>query len=44
MHRGESESYTSDSNKFKIPEIPKLKPDPDINSARIIGFMNNLPI
>jgi hypothetical protein len=44
MHRGESESYTSDSNKLRLPEIKKQRADPEINSDRIIGFVNNLPI
>lgn len=44
MHRGESDYYTSDSNRLKLPEIQKQKADPDINSDRFINIVDGLPI
>ena len=43
MNRGESDNFTSDSNKFNIPEIKKQIIDPDINSENIKNIINKLP-
>ena len=45
MNRGESDNFTSDSNKFhiKLPAIKK-RADPEINSERFIEYVNNLPM
>ena len=44
MIRGESDHFTSDSNKFNIPDIKKAPIDPNLNSEPILGFVNKLPI
>jgi hypothetical protein len=46
MNRGESDCFTSDSNKFNLSRLPvtRQRADPDINSARFIGVVENLPI
>lgn len=44
MNRGESDNFTSDSNKINIPEIRKQPTDPEINSDTFIGFVKKLPI
>lgn len=43
MNRGESDNFTSDSNKFNIPEIKKPTVDPDINSENFKSIINKLP-
>ena len=43
MNRGESDNFTSDSNKFNIPDIKKPTIDPDINSENIKNIINKLP-
>ena len=43
MNRGESDNFTSDSNKFNIPDIKKPTVDPDINSENIKNIINKLP-
>jgi hypothetical protein len=40
---GESDHFTSDSNKFNLPDIKKPPYDPDINSENFKNLINNLP-
>jgi len=45
-HGQESDNFTTDSNRINLSKLVenKQREDPGINSDRIIGFVNNLPI